>query len=349
MRGKLKRFVVMRKDGNSRPRKISPTGSANPQYQRMKALVIGGAGFIGSHLAEALCRRGARVVALDNLSLGSRDNLNWRRGNDELEFVEGDLRDEKLLAKIVPGCDRVFHQGALPSVPRSVAQPLESNGHNLDGTLKVLLAARDAKVKRFIFASSSSIYGDVDAPLKHEELPPNPLSPYALQKYAAEKYAQLFHSLYGLETVCLRYFNIFGPRQASNSPYSGVIAKFCTAMLRGEAPVIFGDGQQSRDFTFVANAVAANLLAAEAPAERAAGKVFNIAAGQSISLLQLVAELNQLTKQKLQPRFEPPRAGDVHSSQADISAAVAALGYAVKVPWAEGLARTLDFYRQGAI
>ena len=312
----------------------------------MKALVTGGAGFIGSHLAEALCRRGARVVVLDNLSLGSLDNLNWRRGDDDLEFVEGDIHDETLLAKIMPGCDWVFHEGALPSVPRSVAQPLESNRHNLDGTLKVLLAARDAKVKRFIFASSSAIYGDVDAPLKQEGLPPNPLSPYALQKYASEKYTQLFFQLYGFETVSLRYFNIFGPRQAFDSPYSGVIAKFCTAMLRGEAPVIFGDGQQSRDFTFVSNAVAANLLAAEAPAERAAGKVFNVAAGQSISLLQLVAELNRLTRQKLTPRFEPPRAGDVRSSQADISAASAALAYTVKVPWAEGLERTLDFYRQ---
>ena len=316
-------------------------------FQGMKALVTGGAGFIGSHLAEALCRRGARVVVLDNLSLGSLDNLNWRRGDDDLKFVEGDIHDETLLAKIMPGCDWVFHEGALPSVPRSVAQPLESNRHNLDGTLKVLLAARDAKVKRFIFASSSAIYGDVDALLKHEGLPPNPLSPYALQKYASEKYTQLFFQLYGFETVSLRYFNIFGPRQAFDSPYSGVIAKFCTRMLRGEAPVIFGDGQQSRDFTFVSNAVAANLLAAEAPAERAAGKVFNVAAGQSISLLQLVSELNQLTKQKLQPRFEPSRIGDVRSSQADISAAVAALGYAIKVPWNDGLANTLDFYRQG--
>jgi UDP-glucose 4-epimerase len=186
----------------------------------------------------------------------------------------------------------------------------------------------------------------VDAPLKHEGLPPNPLSPYALQKYAGEKYTQLFFQLYGLESVSLRYFNIFGPRQAFDSPYSGVIAKFCTAMLRGEAPVIFGDGQQSRDFTFIANAVAANLLAAEAPAERAAGQVFNVAAGQSISLLQLVAELNRLTKQKLQPRFEPPRTGDVRSSQADISAAQRHLGYQVNIAWAEGLNATLDFYRQ---
>jgi UDP-glucose 4-epimerase len=314
----------------------------------MKALVTGGAGFIGSHIAEALCRRGARVVALDNLSLGRLENLNWRRPGDVLEFVAGDIRDEKLLAKILPGCDWVFHEGALPSVPRSVAQPLESNGHNLEGTLKVLLASRDARVKRFVFASSSSIYGDVSAPLKHEGLPPNPLSPYALQKYAAEKYTQLFHSLYGLETVSLRYFNIFGPRQAFDSPYSGVIAKFCTSMLRGDAPVIFGDGGQSRDFTFVDNAVAANLLAAEAPAERAAGKFFNVACGESISLLQLVAELNRLTAQQLQPRLEPPRAGDVRSSLADISAARTAFGYNVDVSWSDGLGRTLDFYRQTA-
>jgi UDP-glucose 4-epimerase len=310
-----------------------------------RALITGGAGFIGSHLAEALCRRGLRVVVLDNLSLGRVSNLQWRRPSDDLDFVEGDIRDEKLLARIMPGCDWVFHEGALPSVPRSVAQPLETNEQNLDGTLRVLIAARDAKVKRFLFASSSSIYGDTDAPSKHEGLPPNPLSPYALQKYAAEKYGQLFHRLYGLETVALRYFNIFGPRQAFDSPYSGVIAKFCTAMLRGEAPLVFGDGQQSRDFTFVENAVAASLPAVEAPAERVAGRVFNVAAGQSISLLQLVAELNRLTSRQLQPRFEPVRIGDVRSSLADVSAARRDLGYEVKVTWADGLARTLDFYR----
>jgi nucleoside-diphosphate-sugar epimerase len=265
------------------------------------------------------------VVVLDNLSSGSLRNLDWRRGDDRLEFIEGDMRDKDLLAKVVSGCDWVFHQAAQASVPYSVAMPLESNAHNLEGTLNLLVAARDAGVKRFLFASSSAIYGDDDTALKHEGLPPNPLSPYALQKYAGEKYAQLFHRLYGLETVALRYFNIFGPRQAFTSPYSGVIARFCTGMLRGEAPVIFGDGQQSRDFTFISDAVAANLLAAEAPSERVAGKVFNIATGQSITLLQLVAELNRLTGQQLQPRFEPPRPGDVRSSQADISAAAGIL------------------------
>ncbi len=311
----------------------------------MKSLITGGAGFIGSHIAEALCRKGGSVVILDDLSLGNLDNLAWKKPGDDLEFVRGDIADEALLAKLMPGCDWVFHEGALPSVPRSVAQPLESNRHNLDGTLKVLVAARDAGVKRLMFASSSSIYGDSDAPSKHESLPPNPLSPYALQKYAGEKYCQLFHRLYGFETVALRYFNVFGPRQAYDSPYSGVIAKYCTAMLRGDRPLVFGDGLQARDFTFVDNAVSANLLAAEAPADQAAGHYFNVAAGQSISLLDLIAELNRLTGQSLEPEFHPPRVGDVRNSLADISAARAALGYDVLVDWRDGLARTLDFYR----
>ena len=215
-------------------------------------------------------------------------------------------------------------------------------------TLNVLLAARDAGVKRLMFASSSSIYGNSDAPAKHEGLPPSPLSPYALQKYGGERYAQLFHQLYGFETVSLRYFNIFGPRQAFNSPYSGVIAKFCTAMLAGQAPMIFGDGSQARDFTFVDNAVNANLRAAEAPAEKAAGKVFNVACGDSIDLIRLVKDLNQLTGQQLEPQFQPARVGDVLHSLADIRAAKEGLGYEVVVSWEEGLARTLDFYRQEA-
>lgn len=311
----------------------------------MKALITGGAGFIGSHIAQNLCARGASVVVLDNLSLGNLDNLAWKKPGDDLEFVEGDIGDEALLAKITAGCDWVFHEGALPSVPRSVAQPLESNEQNLNGTLKVLIAARDAGVKRFMFASSSSIYGDSDAPSKYEGLPPNPLSPYALQKYGGEKYCQLFHRLYGLETVGLRYFNVFGPRQAFDSPYSGVIAKYCTAMLKGERPLVFGDGLQARDFTYVDNAVSANLLAAEAPAEKVAGKFFNSAAGDSISLLQLIDELNQLTNQKLEPEFQPPRVGDVRNSLADISAAREAMGYEVLVNWKDGVAKTLEFYR----
>jgi len=309
----------------------------------MKALVTGGAGFIGSHLAEALCRRGARVIALDNLSLGNPANLAWKKSGDELEFVEGDVTDEPLVKRLIAGCDWVFHEAAMPSVPVSVAEPVKTNTQNLDASLRMLVLARDAGVKRFLFASSSAIYGDVDLPMKHENLPPSPLSPYALQKYGAEKYGQLFHQLYGLPAVSLRYFNVFGPRQAFNSPYSGVIAKFCTGMLAGRAPVIYGDGLQSRDFTFIENVVRANLLAAEAPG--APGKVFNVAGGQSISLLQLVAELNRLTGQSLPPQFEPTRVGDVKSSMADISAARRELGYECKVSWQEGLRRTLDFYR----
>ena len=311
----------------------------------MKALITGGAGFIGSHLAEVLCHEDIDVVVLDNLSLGNAKNLLWKRATDSLEFVCGDVLDEKLVQQVVTGCDWVFHEAALPSVPRSVAEPVKSNAHNVDATLQLLVLARDAGVKRFMFASSSSIYGDVDVALKHEGLPPNPLSPYALQKYTGEKYCQLFHGLYGMETVSLRYFNVFGPRQSFDSPYSGVIAKFCTAMLTSEEPIIFGDGLQARDFTYIDNVVQANLLAAKGPAEKVAGKVFNVAGGQSISLLELVASLNRLTGQSLKPRFEPPRAGDVRSSMADIAAAKNGLGYEPKVSWQDGLKKTLEFYR----
>lgn len=314
----------------------------------MKALVTGGAGFIGSHLAETLCRRGAKVVVLDNLSLGKIENLDWKRPGDKLEFIEGDAGDSELLNKIMPGCEWVFHEGALPSVPRSVKEPLESNEHNLTATLRMLVAARDAGVKRFMFASSSSIYGNSDADRKHEGLPPAPLSPYALQKYGGERYCQLFHQLYGFETVALRYFNVFGPRQAFDSPYSGVIAKFCTAMLKGERPRIFGDGTQSRDFTYIDNVVSANLLAAEAPAEKAAGNVYNPATGRSISLLKLVGDLNELTGQSLDPILEEPRVGDIHKSLAEISAAERDLGYKILATWEDGLAKTLDFYRDEA-
>lgn len=312
----------------------------------MKALVTGGAGFIGSHIAQHLCRMGAEVLVLDDLSTGTPENLAWKSSGDSLELIQGDSRDDGLLAKIVPGCDWVFHEAAVASVPQSVAQPLETNQHNLDATLKLLIAARDARVKRFLFASSSAIYGESEVVAKHETLPVQPITPYGLQKYASERYCQLFHQLYGLPTVALRYFNVFGPRQSFTSQYSGVIARFCSAMLKGETPVIFGDGSQSRDFIFIDNVAQANLLAAQAPVEKAAGRVFNGGTGGSVSLLQLVEGINELTQQAIQPRFEPARPGDIRHSQADISAIRDALGFAPAVSWKDGLAQTLDFYRQ---
>jgi UDP-glucose 4-epimerase len=314
----------------------------------MKTLITGGAGFIGSHLAEALCRRGADLIVLDNLSEGRLGNLAWRKSNDRLEFVQGDVNDEKLLDRILPGCIWVFHQAAMTSVPKSVAEPMASHTINVNGSLRLLAAARRAGVKRFFFASSSAVYGDVEISPSHEGLPPRPLSPYALQKYSAEKYCQLFHQLYGLETVSFRYFNVFGPRQSFNSHYSGVIARFCTTMLRGERPTIFGDGRQSRDFTFVDNVVTANLLVAEAPSQSVTGRVFNVGGGKSISILQLVEEINRLTGQTLEPRFEPARPGDVLHSSADISALQRTLGFAEQVTWREGLEQTLDFYGQSS-
>lgn len=311
----------------------------------MKVLITGGAGFIGSHLAQALCAQGAAVRVLDNLSTGAERNLAWRSAGDALDLVEGDARDEALLAKLVPGCDWIFHEAAVASVPQSVAEPLATHQQNVDATLKLLIAARDAGARRFLFASSSAIYGDSEAVAKHEELPVQPLTPYGLQKYASERYCQLFHRLYGLPTVALRYFNVFGPRQSFDSPYSGVIARFCTAMLKGEAPTIFGDGSQSRDFIYIDNIVQANLLAAGAPAEKVAGRVFNGGTGASIPLRQLVEDINKLTGQHIQPKFEPGRGGDIHHSQADISALREATGYAPAVSWEEGLARTLEFYR----
>ena len=308
-------------------------------------MVTGGAGFIGSHIAEALCRRGASVTVLDNLCLGSVENLAWKRAGDQLDFVQGDVINCTLIRDIVRGCDWIFHEAALPSVPMSVEKPIETNQQNLDATLQLLVAARDAKVKRFMLASSSAIYGDSDAPVKRETDMPLPLSPYALQKYASERYAQMFYHLYGLEAVSFRYFNVFGPRQSFDSPYSGVIAKFCTLMLVGKAPTIFGDGKQSRDFVSIRNVADANLLAAEAPGNMVAGRVFNIGTGTSINLLDLVDELNRQTRQNLKPNFGPARAGDVRSSQADISAARMQLGYDPKVTWQQGLEETLDFYR----
>lgn len=311
----------------------------------MKVLVTGGAGFIGSHIAEALCRKGAEVVVLDNLCLGGVENLAWKRQGDSLELVVGDVSDPALVRKVMAGCEWVFHEAALPSVPVSVDKPLETNRDNLSATLDMLVAARDLRVKRFMFASSSAVYGNNPTPLKAEELPPDCLSPYALQKYASEQYARMFHHLYGLETVSFRYFNVFGPRQSFNSPYSGVIARFCTLAIEGTAPTIFGDGLQSRDFVYIDNVVQANLLGAERPADQVAGKFFNIGGGQSINLLQLVEELGKIVGKPLSPKFGPPRVGDVKHSAADIAQAKSCLAYEPNISWQEGLRRTLEFYR----
>lgn len=310
----------------------------------MRVLITGGAGFIGSHLAEALCRQGAEVCVIDDLSYGHRANLNGCSRDNRLTFIEGDVADEKLLRQIVPGCDWIFHEAAIASVPASVKDPLRSHTVNLDATLKLLVAARDARVKRFIFASSSAIYGETAKKLKSEEDPPCPLSPYALQKYGSEKYAQLFHQLYPLETVSLRYFNVFGPRQSAESPYSGVIARFCEGMLKGHPPTVFGDGHQSRDFIYVKDVVEANLQVASAPAEKVAGKVFNVGCGQAVNLLQLVEALNHITGRQLKPQFEPARPGDVRFSQADTTAIRNAVDFKPATPWQVGLQETLAFY-----
>lgn len=314
----------------------------------MNVLITGGAGFIGSHLAEALCKLGARVRVLDNLSTGHLQNLEWRQPGDEIEFFQGDVRDAALIKHVVTGCDVVFHQAAVASVPRSVEDPLGTNDQNLNGTLVVLIAARDAGVRRFMFASSSAVYGASAAPSQSESFFPDPLSPYALQKAAGEQYCRMFWRLYGLETVALRYFNIFGPRQSFDSPYSGVIARFCTAFLEKRTPTIFGDGRQTRDFAYVANVVHANLLAAQAPVASVAGRVFNIGSGRARSVLDLWDTLANLTRHAPTPQFAPARPGDVPHSLADISAARSDLGYEVKVGWEEGLKLTLESYHPRA-
>jgi UDP-glucose 4-epimerase len=305
-------------------------------------LVTGGGGFIGSHLVDRLLELGHAVRVLDNFSTGRRTNL--RRTLASIELIEGDLRDPDTVRRAMQGAEIVLHQGALPSVPRSVNDPRTSNAVNVEGTLNVLLAARDAGVRRVVVASSSSVYGDTPTLPKVEMMPPTPRSPYAISKLAAEQYTCAFAALYGLETVALRYFNVFGPRQDPTSQYAGVIALFCTAALRGQPYTIQGDGLQSRDFTYVENAVRANLLAATAP--DVAGQIFNIACGERITLLDMVAILNRLVGRDQPVEYGPPRAGDVRHSLADIGRARQLLGYTPAVDVAEGLAKTLAWYRE---
>jgi UDP-glucose 4-epimerase len=307
-----------------------------------KVLVTGGAGFIGSHIAEALVNRGHQVRVLDNLSTGHLSNMADFR--DRIEFIHGDLLDVPTVLRAVEGVQYVFHQAALASVPRSVERPLDTHAACVTGTLNLLDAARRAGVQRLVYAASSSAYGDQPFSSKREGDLPAPISPYGAAKLAGEYYCQAFTATYGFQTVCLRYFNVFGPRQDPNSPYSAVIPLFITAMLSGRQPVIYGDGRQSRDFTYVANVVEANLLAAEAPG--VAGRVFNIANGRSTDLLTLLNVLNRLLGMNVQPQHAPPRPGDVRESMADITLARKMLGYEPKVGFEEGLRLSIAYYRK---
>jgi nucleoside-diphosphate-sugar epimerase len=296
-------------------------------------LVTGGGGFIGSNLVQALLQRGEFVRVLDNFSTGRRSNLT--AFTNDLELVEGDIRNYHVCARAMREIDFVLHQAALPSVPRSIADPITSNDVNVTGTLNLLHAATEARVKRFVFASSSSVYGDTEVSPKHEGLPQAPKSPYAVSKMAGEQYCRVFHAMYGLETVALRYFNVFGPRQDPNSQYSAVIPKFLKALKAGISPTIFGDGSTSRDFTFVANNVHANLLACEAP--NVGGKVFNIACGTNYTLNQLVESLNAALGTSIAPKYEAQRAGDIKHSLAGIARAMEELRYVPQVSFEDGL------------
>jgi UDP-glucose 4-epimerase len=307
-------------------------------------LVTGGAGFIGSHIVSQLVERGEQVRILDNLSTGRRGNLAGLV--DRVEFVQGDLINRPDVERAVDGVEVVFHEAALASVPRSVEAPLATNAACVTGTVNLLDASRRSGVRRIVYGGSSSAYGDQPTPAKHEALLPAPLSPYAAAKLAGEFYCQAFTATYGLETVTLRYFNVFGPRQDPRSEYAAVIPKFITEMLAGRRPTIFGDGRQSRDFTYIDNVVQGNLLAAEAPA--AVGRTVNVACGQSYDLLELIAGINRVLGADIQPNFEPPRAGDVRESLADISLARELLGYEPTVDFNEGLRRTIEFYRRSA-
>jgi UDP-glucose 4-epimerase len=303
--------------------------------------VTGGAGFIGGHLVEGLMRAGWSVRVIDDLSTGSERNL--AHSMDQIEFTRGDIRDADVLERVMDGVEVVFHQAAMASVPRSVEQPLLTNSVNVDGTLLVLETARQSGVRRVVYAASSSAYGETEVLPKVETLPATPLSPYALQKYTGEVYCRLYRELYSLETVSLRYFNIFGPRQDPNSDYSAVIPLFVTAALAGRPPVIFGDGEQTRDFTYVENAVQANLLAADA--DRASGSVINIAAGKRTSLNDLWKNIRDIIDTDVEPRHADPREGDVRDSVADLALASDLLGYDPGVGLDEGLARTIASFR----
>jgi UDP-glucose 4-epimerase len=307
-------------------------------------LVTGVAGFIGRSIAAALLARGETVRGVDSFITGKRSNL---IGLEAMEFIEGDLADPAVCAKVCAGIEVVFHEAALASVPRSVADPVSTNVNCVDATLNVLVGARAAGVRRVVYAGSSSAYGDTPTLPKREDMLPNPISPYAVAKLAGEQYMRAFARVYGIETVVLRYFNVFGPHQDPTSHYSGVLAVFCRRMLAGEQPTIFGDGEQSRDFTYIDNVVHANLLAAAAPAEKVSGKMMNTATGSRITLNETFAILRELTGYSGQPAYAAPRAGDIRDSLADIGLAGELLGYAPIVDFREGLRRTVQWYRSG--
>jgi len=307
----------------------------------MRYLVTGGAGFIGSNTVDELVRRGHSVVVLDDLSSGKEDNLAEIR--NKITFIKGSITDIEVVRKAMHEAEYVLHLAARTSVPRSVKDPIETNKINIDGTLNVLVAAKELKVKRVVFAASSSAYGETATLPKVETMQPEPISPYGVTKYVGELYGQTFGRCYGLENVALRYFNIFGPRQDPGSPYSGVLAKFCSAFLEDTQPVVFGDGEQTRDFTYVENAVLANLVACEAP--NASGKVFNVGVGGRISLNEVLRELGKITGKTVEVKYDAPRDGDIRDSQADISQARETLGYEPQVTFEEGLRRTFEWYR----
>lgn len=309
----------------------------------MKYLVTGGAGFIGSNIVKELLRQGQEVRVLDNFATGKRENILPLLKNSKLILIEGDLRSFHIARAAVKGVDYILHQGALPSVPRSINDPITSNDVNVLGTLNILEAAKEFGVKRVVCASSSSIYGNSETLPKVETMPVNPMSPYALTKYAQERYCQIFHQLYGLETVSLRYFNVFGPNQDPTSQYSAVIPKFIRLIQQEREPIIYGDGLQSRDFTFVENNVWANIQACTA--EKAAGEVINIACGERYTLLDLVRMINEIMGKNVEPRFEPERPGDVKHSLAGIEKARQLLGYEVRVDFRAGLQQTIEFFQ----
>lgn len=306
----------------------------------MNCLVTGGAGFIGSNLAARLLKERCAVRVLDNLSTGRMENMKEFRNN--IQFLKGDLRSIETVQKAVEGIEVVFHQAAIPSVPRSLADPLGSNEANITGTLNLLVAARDAGVRRVIYASSSSLYGNNPQLPKREDMPPSPLSPYAVSKYTGELYLKVFCEVYGLEGISLRYFNIFGPKQDPNSEYAAVVPRFIAAVLNGKQPVIFGDGEQSRDFTYIDNAVEANLLAMRCPQAR--GEAVNVACGKQVSLNTMVNKLAEITSRNIKPQYAPPRPGDVRHSLADLSLAGKLLKYQPLVDFESGLKNLVAWF-----